>query len=110
MEYVQDISSIFFVGMLNSIAMYPSERAIFYHEDADNTYPLEAIFIYYSTYMLVWAAWPCSRHHELWTFIYSCSCDLAVTYLGSCSGRTHLSRPCPRPCPYPGPTFALDSL
>jgi ABC-type multidrug transport system permease subunit len=48
MGYVQDISSIFFVGMLNSIAMYPPERAIFYHEDADNMYPLEAFFIYYS--------------------------------------------------------------
>lgn len=48
MGYVQQLSSIFFVGMLNSIAMYPPERAIFYHEDDDNIYPLEAFLAYYS--------------------------------------------------------------
>jgi hypothetical protein len=46
--YVQEISSIYFVGMLNSIAMFPYERAVFYREDDDNTYPLEAFFFYYS--------------------------------------------------------------
>ena len=39
---------MFFVGMLNSIAMYPNELAIFYRECDDNSYPLEAFFIYYS--------------------------------------------------------------
>jgi ABC-type multidrug transport system permease subunit len=47
--YIQAQSSMFFVGMLNSIAMYPSERDIFYHEDRDGTYPLEAFFLYYLT-------------------------------------------------------------
>jgi hypothetical protein len=48
MGFVQQLSTMFFVGMLNSIAMYPNERAIFYREDDDNSYPLEAFFIYYS--------------------------------------------------------------
>ncbi|KAK4945987.1 hypothetical protein LTR10_014789 [Elasticomyces elasticus] len=46
--YIQYMSSMFFVGMLNAIAMYPSERDIYYHEDRDGTYPLEAFFLYYS--------------------------------------------------------------
>jgi ABC-type multidrug transport system ATPase subunit len=48
MGFVQQLSAVFFVGMLNSIALYPNERAIFYREDDDNSYPLEAFFIYYS--------------------------------------------------------------
>ena len=48
MGFVQQLNAMFFVGMLNSIAMYPNERAIFYREDDDNSYPLEAFFIYYS--------------------------------------------------------------
>ena len=46
--YVQSMSSMFFIGMLNSIALYPAERDIYYHEDRDGTYPLEAFFLYYS--------------------------------------------------------------
>lgn len=46
--YIQAMSSMFFVGMLNSIAMYPSERDIYYHEDRDGTYALEAFLLYYS--------------------------------------------------------------
>ncbi|KIV96500.1 hypothetical protein, variant [Exophiala mesophila] len=45
--YIQAMSSMFFVGMLNSIAMWPYERDLFYHEDRDRTYPLEAFFFYY---------------------------------------------------------------
>ncbi len=48
--YIQAMSSMFFVGMLNSIAMYPSERDIYYHESLrDNTYPLSAFYVYYLT-------------------------------------------------------------
>ncbi|KIX01062.1 uncharacterized protein Z518_10128 [Rhinocladiella mackenziei CBS 650.93] len=46
--YIQAMSSMFFVGMLNSIAMYPPERDIYYHEDRDGTYALEAFFLYYA--------------------------------------------------------------
>lgn len=46
--FVQSMSSMFFIGMLNSIALYPAERDIYYHEDRDGTYPLEAFFLYYS--------------------------------------------------------------
>lgn len=45
--YIQAMSSMFFVGMLNSIAMWPPERDLYYHEDRDRTYPLEAFFVYY---------------------------------------------------------------
>ncbi|KIW12024.1 hypothetical protein PV08_09298 [Exophiala spinifera] len=46
--YILTMSSMMFVGMLNSIAMYPTERDIYYHEDRDNTYTVEAFFCYYS--------------------------------------------------------------
>ncbi|KIW10886.1 hypothetical protein PV08_10185 [Exophiala spinifera] len=46
--YIQAMSSMFFVGMLNSIAMYPSERDIYTHESQrDKTYPLSAFYLYY---------------------------------------------------------------
>ena len=45
--YVTQISIIFFVGMLNAIAIYPAERAIFYREDSEATYALEAFVLYY---------------------------------------------------------------
>lgn len=45
--YIQAMSSMFFVGMLSSIAMYPGERDLYYHEDRDGTYGLEAFFCYY---------------------------------------------------------------
>src|SRR5579871_3901001 len=38
-----------FVGMFNSTAMYPNETTIFCCEDDDNSYSLDAFFIYYST-------------------------------------------------------------
>ncbi|KPI40246.1 putative ABC transporter ATP-binding protein/permease [Cyphellophora attinorum] len=41
-------ASIFFMGMLNSIATYPPERDIFYHEDDDAVYPLEAFFLQFT--------------------------------------------------------------
>ncbi|KAJ9617388.1 hypothetical protein H2204_013854 [Knufia peltigerae] len=48
--YIQAMSSMFFVGMLNSIAMYPSERDIYTHESQrDKTYPLSAFYLYYLT-------------------------------------------------------------
>jgi hypothetical protein len=46
--FVQQLSSLFFVDMLNSIAMYPNKRVIFCRKDGDNSYHLEAFFIYYS--------------------------------------------------------------
>ncbi|EXJ89743.1 hypothetical protein A1O3_02810 [Capronia epimyces CBS 606.96] len=45
--FIQALSSMFFVGMLNSIAMYPGERDLYYHEERDGTYGLEAFFLYY---------------------------------------------------------------
>ncbi|EXJ95582.1 hypothetical protein A1O1_00704 [Capronia coronata CBS 617.96] len=45
--YIQAMSSMFFVGMLNSIAMYPGERDLYYHEERDGTYTLAAFFVYY---------------------------------------------------------------
>ena len=43
-------SSLLFVGMLNAIATYPPERDIFYHEDDDGIYPLEAFILQFTAF------------------------------------------------------------
>lgn len=48
--YATQLGSLMFVGMLNSIATYPPERDIFYHEDDDGIYPLEAFFLQFSAF------------------------------------------------------------
>jgi len=48
MGYLQQIGSIFFVGMLNSIAMYVQERDIFHQEHADLAYSVESFFLSYT--------------------------------------------------------------
>ncbi|KAL2425309.1 putative ABC transporter ATP-binding protein/permease [Exophiala dermatitidis] len=46
--YIQAMSSMFFVGMLSSIALYPGERDLYNHESRrDGTYGLESFFCYY---------------------------------------------------------------
>lgn len=46
--YIQSMSSMFFVGMLNAIAMYPSERDLYYQESGrDGAYTLASFFFYY---------------------------------------------------------------
>lgn len=48
--FANQFGSIFFMGMLNSIATYPPERDIFYHEDDDGIYPLEAFFLQFTAF------------------------------------------------------------
>ncbi|KAI1627612.1 ABC transporter-like protein [Exophiala viscosa] len=48
MGCVQQITALYFVGMLNAIALYPAQRELFYREDEDDLYSLEAFFVSYS--------------------------------------------------------------
>ena len=46
--FVQQFSSLYFVGMLQNIAVYPTERDVFYRESDDGAYSVEAFFLQYA--------------------------------------------------------------
>ncbi|KAI0835944.1 P-loop containing nucleoside triphosphate hydrolase protein [Hypoxylon sp. FL0890] len=48
--FVQEIGAFYFVGMLQNVAIYPAEREVFYREDDDAVYSVEAFL---STYTLL---------------------------------------------------------
>ncbi|KAH7010727.1 P-loop containing nucleoside triphosphate hydrolase protein [Macrophomina phaseolina] len=47
--FLQEIPSIYFVGMLQNVAVYPLERDVFAREHDDGAYSVEAFFAQYST-------------------------------------------------------------
>ena len=46
--FVQEFGPLYFVGMLQNIAVYPEEKAVFYREHDDNAYSVEAFFLQYT--------------------------------------------------------------
>ncbi|KAI0179814.1 P-loop containing nucleoside triphosphate hydrolase protein [Hypoxylon sp. FL1284] len=48
--FVQEVGAFYFVGMLQNVAIYPAEREVFYREDDDALYSVEAFL---STYTLL---------------------------------------------------------
>lgn len=48
MGFVQEIAAFYFVGMLQNVAIYPTERDVFYREDDDGVYSVEAFIISYT--------------------------------------------------------------
>lgn len=49
MGFIQEFAAIYFVGMLQNIAIYPNERDVFYREEADNCYSAETFMLQYTT-------------------------------------------------------------
>lgn len=48
MGFVQELGAFYFVGMLQNVAVYPSERDVFYREDDDGVYGIEAFIASYT--------------------------------------------------------------
>lgn len=48
MGFVQEVGAFYFVGMLQNVAVYPSERDVFYREDDDGVYGVEAFLTVYT--------------------------------------------------------------
>jgi ABC-type multidrug transport system ATPase subunit len=48
MGFVQQLGAFYFVGMLQNVAIYPSERDVFYREDEDRAYGVEAFLASYT--------------------------------------------------------------
>ena len=46
--FVQEFAALYFVGMLQNVAVYPDEKAVFYREHDDNAYSVEAFFLQYT--------------------------------------------------------------
>ncbi|KAK8922855.1 putative ABC transporter ATP-binding protein/permease [Metarhizium anisopliae] len=46
--FVQQIGAFYFVGMLQNVAVYPNERDVFYREDDDGVYSVEAFLASYT--------------------------------------------------------------
>ncbi|KAJ5692996.1 hypothetical protein N7462_002419 [Penicillium macrosclerotiorum] len=49
MGFIQEFAALYFVGMLQNIAIYPNERDVFYREEADNCYSAETFMLSYTT-------------------------------------------------------------
>lgn len=47
--FLVEIAPLYFVGMLNNIAVYPTERDVFYRDYDDRVYGVEAFFLTYIT-------------------------------------------------------------
>ena len=48
MGFIQEIGAFYFVGMLQNVAVYPNERDVFYREDDDGVYSIEAFIANYT--------------------------------------------------------------
>ncbi|KAI1849617.1 hypothetical protein JX266_004566 [Neoarthrinium moseri] len=46
--FVQEVGAFYFVGMLQNVAVYPAEREVFYREDDDSVYSIEAFLATYT--------------------------------------------------------------
>lgn len=46
--FVQEVGAFYFVGMLQNVAIYPAEREVFYAEDDDRVYGVEAFLTTYT--------------------------------------------------------------
>ncbi|KAF4126202.1 ABC-type branched-chain amino acid transport system, ATPase component [Geosmithia morbida] len=46
--FVQEVGAFYFVGMLQNMAVYPNERDVFYREDDDGVYGVEAFIACYT--------------------------------------------------------------
>ncbi|KAJ5240156.1 ABC-2 type transporter [Penicillium chermesinum] len=48
MGFIQEFAALYFVGMLQNIAIYPNERDVFYREEGDNCYSVETFLLAYT--------------------------------------------------------------
>ncbi|KAI4141211.1 MAG: hypothetical protein L6R39_005470, partial [Caloplaca ligustica] len=46
--FIQEFQALYFVGMLQNVAVYPTDRAVFYREHDDAAYPVTSFFLTYT--------------------------------------------------------------
>ncbi len=47
--FIQEFAAMYFVGMLQNVAVYPNEKEVFYREHDDGAYSVEAFFLEYTS-------------------------------------------------------------
>ncbi|KAF7883015.1 hypothetical protein EAF00_011504 [Botryotinia globosa] len=68
--FIQEFCAFYFVGMLQNVAVYPNEKDVFYRENDDGIYSVEAFFAQYTTLEIPF---------EIFTsFIFAILTDLAT--------------------------------
>ncbi|KAM3511880.1 hypothetical protein MY11210_004498 [Beauveria gryllotalpidicola] len=68
MGYVQQVGAFYFVGMLQNVAVYPAERDVFYREDDDGVYGVDAFLLSYTILELPFELLSCLVYALLSTF------------------------------------------
>ncbi|KAM3551354.1 hypothetical protein MY1884_007764 [Beauveria asiatica] len=68
MGYVQQVGAFYFVGMLQNVAVYPAERDVFYREDDDGAYGVDAFLLSYTILELPFELLSCLVYGLLSTF------------------------------------------
>ncbi|KAI4595189.1 hypothetical protein KJ359_007165 [Pestalotiopsis sp. 9143b] len=68
--FVQQVGAFYFVGMLQNVAIYPAEREVFYREDDDAVYSVEAFLATYTILEIPFELISC--------FIFGVLADFAV--------------------------------
>ncbi|KAH6653011.1 P-loop containing nucleoside triphosphate hydrolase protein [Truncatella angustata] len=70
--FVQEVGAFYFVGMLQNVAVYPAEREVFYREDDDAVYSIEAFLATYTILEVPFEIISC--------FVFGVLADLAVGF------------------------------
>ncbi|OAA57750.1 ABC efflux transporter [Cordyceps fumosorosea ARSEF 2679] len=68
MGYVQQLGAFYFVGMLQNVAVYPAERDVFYREDDDGVYGVDAFLLSYTVLELPFEVLSCLVYGLFSTF------------------------------------------
>lgn len=68
MGFVQQVGAFYFVGMLQNVAVYPNERDVFYREDDDGVYGVDAFLLSYTILELPFEVVSCLMYGVLATF------------------------------------------
>ncbi|TQV92919.1 ABC transporter [Cordyceps javanica] len=68
MGYVQQVGAFYFVGMLQNVAVYPAERDVFYREDDDGVYGVDAFLLSYTILELPFEVLSCLIYGLFSTF------------------------------------------
>ncbi|ATY65700.1 ABC efflux transporter [Cordyceps militaris] len=68
MGYVQQLGAFYFVGMLQNVAVYPAERDVFYREDDDGVYSVDAFVLSYTLLELPFEVLSCLIYGLFSTF------------------------------------------
>ncbi|KAF1835024.1 hypothetical protein BDW02DRAFT_496945 [Decorospora gaudefroyi] len=77
--FLIEIAPLYFVGMLNNIAVYPTERDVFYRDYDDGIYSVEAFFLTYISITIPFEIISCLIFSVLATFAVGLNRD-AQTY------------------------------